>query len=89
MLNHSKGETVDTSDIFSTIWPRAAAIAERLWSPRNVNDTTTFLPRLEWFRCLLNRREINAAPTLNPLARTGKTFEDFSFLLMLIGSNHY
>jgi hexosaminidase len=63
------GETVDASDIFNTIWPRAAAVAERLWSPQEVNDTDAALPRLAWFRCLLNSRGIGAAPVLNPDAR--------------------
>lgn len=50
------GETVDPSDLEATVWPRAAAIAERLWSPRSVNDVDQALPRLEAFRCLLLSR---------------------------------
>ena len=57
------GETVDSSDIFATIWPRAAAAAERLWSPADLTDTDAALLRLERFRCLLNTRGIGAAPT--------------------------
>ena len=45
------------------------AIAERLWSARTVTNTVTALPRLEYFRCLLNRRGIAAAPVTNDGAR--------------------
>lgn len=64
------GETVDTSDILQTIWPRMGAIAERLWSPRAYNDTAAAAPRYGAFRCLLNRRGVAAAPAKNSEART-------------------
>ncbi|EGD83308.1 hypothetical protein PTSG_03917 [Salpingoeca rosetta] len=63
------GETVDTSDIQQTIWPRMAAIAERLWSPRSVISAAQADARFRSFRCLLNRRGIAAAPANNPTAR--------------------
>ncbi|ETO34651.1 beta-hexosaminidase [Reticulomyxa filosa] len=63
------GETVDVSDIEQTVWPRASAIAERLWSPAYVNNTNKALPRIEYFRCLMNERGIAAAPVNNPIAR--------------------
>uniref|UniRef100_A0A7S2RHM9 Beta-hexosaminidase n=1 Tax=Mucochytrium quahogii TaxID=96639 RepID=A0A7S2RHM9_9STRA len=55
------GETVDPSDIMSTIWPRLGAIGERLWSPRAVNNVDTALPRIINFRCYLNRQGVGAA----------------------------
>jgi len=64
------GETVDVSDIQQTIWPTMGAIAERLWSPREVNSTTNAQPRMEYFRCLLNARGIAAAPSNNKNERT-------------------
>ncbi|XP_057826008.2 beta-hexosaminidase 1 isoform X1 [Cryptomeria japonica] len=65
------GETADASDVQQTIWPRAAAAAERLWSSTDdtSSDLDTVLPRLEYFRCLLNQRGIPAAPVRNELAR--------------------
>ena len=60
-----RGETVDTSDIQQTIWPRLGAIGERLWSPRTVNDTEAAEPRYAAFRCLLNRRAV-VRPNPNP-----------------------
>ncbi|BBG97928.1 beta-hexosaminidase 1 [Prunus dulcis] len=68
------GETADTSDVQQTIWPRAAAAAERLWSRREAtsarNGNLTALPRLQYFRCLLNRRGVQAAPVTNLIARS-------------------
>lgn len=65
------GETADASDIQQTIWPRAAAAAERLWSTKDdtSNGLSTALPRLKYFRCLLNQRGIAAAPVTSELAR--------------------
>ncbi|KAG6423362.1 hypothetical protein SASPL_113756 [Salvia splendens] len=59
------GETADASDVQQTIWPRAAAAAERLWSAPesgSSRNSTTVLQRLEYFRCLLTRRGVPAAP---------------------------
>ncbi len=40
-------EFVSPENIDSRIWPRTAAIAERLWSPANVNDVDDMYRRLE------------------------------------------
>ena len=65
------GEKVDASDLAQTVWPRLAAIAERLWSPRSRTDAKSALARIEAFRCLLNKRGVSAAPVNNAMARTG------------------
>ncbi|KAJ9545672.1 hypothetical protein OSB04_025379 [Centaurea solstitialis] len=67
-------ETADPSNVQQTIWPRAAAAAERLWSsiesaPRS-NTSETALTRLQYFRCLLTRRGVQASPVTNFYARS-------------------
>ena len=61
------GETVDASDFDSTVWPRLAAIGERLWS--DLDDIDAARPRIEAFRCLLLERGVGAAPLNNSMAR--------------------
>ncbi|PON38300.1 Beta-hexosaminidase [Parasponia andersonii] len=58
------GEHIDASDIEQTIWPRAAAAAERLWTSYDklAKDPREVTGRLAHFRCLLNQRGIAAAP---------------------------
>ncbi|EDQ89857.1 uncharacterized protein MONBRDRAFT_18960 [Monosiga brevicollis MX1] len=64
------GETVDFSDWHQTVWPRMAAVAERLWSPRELTNADDASTRLVAYRCLLNHRAIAAAPSTNSGART-------------------
>ncbi|GJP46401.1 hypothetical protein CLOM_g5693 [Closterium sp. NIES-68] len=66
------GERVDPSDILNTVWPRAAAAAERLWSPQAYVDAPFSQAhiRLHMFRCLLTSRGIEAAPVDNAHARS-------------------
>ena len=65
------GETVDASDLAQTVWPRQAAIAERLWTPAPLADVgaADLLGRLEQVRCLLTARGVAAAPVTNLIAR--------------------
>ena len=56
------------ADFDATVWPRLAAIGERLWS--SVDDVDAARPRLEAFRCLLLERGVGAAPLNNSMART-------------------
>jgi hexosaminidase len=65
------GETVDPSDLDATVWPRAAAVSERLWTSLDAIgiDLAVVESRLETFRCLLTQRGIGAAPVTNTQAR--------------------
>ena len=46
------GEHVDSANFLPRVWPRAAVIAERLWSARNVTEINEgTYSRLHAFRC--------------------------------------
>lgn len=59
-------EVVNEYNFLARIWPRAAAVAERLWSSELVQDDADAEMRLEEHTCRLNRREINAQPPTGP-----------------------
>lgn len=58
-------EYVDGGNIEARLWPRASPIAERLWSPSDINDPEEAKFRLDEQRCRLLRRGIPASPILN------------------------
>lgn len=64
------GETVDGSNLEQTVWPRLAAVAEKLWSgAEQTRDAAAASSRLHAFRCLLLERGVAAAPVDNAMAR--------------------
>ena len=66
------GEYVDPETIDSRIWPRTAAIAERLWSPSDVKDVPDMYRRLEalghWLDTVGLTHNSNYLPMLRRLA---------------------
>jgi hexosaminidase len=60
------GETVNEYSIMPRVWPRASAVAEKLWSAQDVNDVEAAKPRLEEHGCRMNRRGIASQPPNGP-----------------------
>ncbi|XP_038602311.1 beta-hexosaminidase subunit alpha isoform X1 [Tachyglossus aculeatus] len=56
------GEYVDATNLTPRLWPRAGAVAERLWSSKDVTDIQSAYLRLADFRCELLRRGVQAQP---------------------------
>lgn len=60
------GEYVDSTNLISRTWPRASAVAERLWSSRNTTEIQDMTVRLNQHRCRMLRRNIQAEPADDP-----------------------
>ncbi|KAI5163830.1 beta-hexosaminidase subunit alpha isoform X1 [Manis pentadactyla] len=56
------GEYVDSTNLAPRLWPRAGAVAERLWSNKSVTNLDSAYKRLADFRCELLRRGVQAQP---------------------------
>ena len=59
-------EHVNTINLTPRLWPRAAAVAERLWSPRSVRDREEAARRLQEMECRMLRRGYSVAPVNGP-----------------------
>lgn len=81
-------EWVTPETIDSRIWPRTAAIAERLWSPREVNDVPSMYRRLAVVSQRLEeaglQHERNRLPMIRRLAGDGASAADIQNLVTFI-----
>lgn len=59
-------EYVDSTNLMSRLWPRASAVAERLWSPKGTTRDDHTASRMEEHRCRMVKRGFEAEPANGP-----------------------
>ncbi|KAM3728890.1 Beta-hexosaminidase subunit beta [Dirofilaria immitis] len=60
------GEWVDESNVISRLWPRASAVAERLWSSAETKDIEKAWPRLYEMQCRMASQGYPIQPAEGP-----------------------
>ncbi|KAK9836128.1 hypothetical protein WJX81_003786 [Elliptochloris bilobata] len=60
------GEFVDATNLIQQTWPRANAVAERLWSGKDIRDVDAARPRYAEHRCRMLARGLGARPDTGP-----------------------
>ena len=59
-------EFVDGAEIIARTWPRASAVAERLWSSGDVRDIQAAAPRIQRMQCLMQQRGLRVGAIHGP-----------------------
>jgi hexosaminidase len=73
-------EYVSPENIDSRIWPRAAAIAERLWSPQGMTDANSMYQRLQQISRWLDGLGLTHNSSYDPMLRRIAGSDDISAL---------
>ena len=60
---------VDQINFEVVVWPRAAAVADRLWAPAEARNTTDAARRMHAHRCRLLGRGVRASPLVDDTAK--------------------
>jgi hexosaminidase len=73
-------EYVSPENVDSRIWPRTAAIAERLWSPQDVTDVNSMYQRLDYVSRWLDWLGLTHNSSYGPMLRRIAGSDDISAL---------
>lgn len=76
-------EYVSPENVDSRIWPRAAAVAERLWSPQSVTDVNSMYQRLDYVSEWLDAYGLTHNTNYDPMLQRMSGSEDISALRTL------
>lgn len=77
-------EYVSPENVDSRIWPRMAAIAERLWSPQSVTDVNSMYDRMSWIGDWLDAYDVTHDTEYVPMLQRMAGTDDVSALKALV-----